>query len=209
MHGFGGIFFHVQARDADLFCGAFEFDFKRAGGCQRKLIHRNLIALGKVRIKIILSCETRMFLNTAMQGQRGAGGQLERASIEHGERSGKSEAYRTDICVWGVAEARRAATEDFGLGAQLRVHFEADDGLVAREKFGSDARSFVCSFHHGPNEDYNISREQSGVRQQRANRVDAIVSPHPYSKIQGRDTRGERALFTVEGVFQTDANVAV
>jgi hypothetical protein len=109
---------------------------------------RNLVSLGKVGIEIIFAGETRTLVHGAVQGERGAHGHFDRALVEHGKRAGETEAHRTDIAVWRIAEARRAATEDFGFAEQLDMDFEADNRLVFRQDFWRHGRFFRNGFRH-------------------------------------------------------------
>ncbi len=78
---FGGVFFDVETRDADaLFC-AGDFDFDVAGGGERKLELGNLVALGKVGIEIIFAGEAGVFMDGAVEGERGAAGHFDDAFI--------------------------------------------------------------------------------------------------------------------------------
>ncbi len=140
---FRGVIFKMQSRDADALGLAVVLDFKPAARGQRQFVHRNLVALGQVRIKIIFSCEARKFLHVQMQRQRCADAQLNRALVQHGQSAGQAEAYRTRVRIRRIAKARRARTERLGQCLELHVDFETDDRLIARHDFGRDARDAV------------------------------------------------------------------
>jgi len=56
--GFAGIFFEMEARDADALFFTVDFDFEPAAGGQGQFVLRDLVALGQVWIEIILARET-------------------------------------------------------------------------------------------------------------------------------------------------------
>ena len=69
---FSGVVFHVQTRDADALRDAIDCNFDAAFNRERQFVHGNLIALGKIGVKVIFSGEARMFLNLAVQCHRSA-----------------------------------------------------------------------------------------------------------------------------------------
>src|SRR5260370_39611299 len=99
----------------------------------RQLVHGNLVALGKIGIEIILPRKARTLLHGAVKRQRRAYGHLQGPAIEDRQRARQAEAYLADAGIGRVADARRAAAEDFGLRAKSPAHFEADDRLAASE----------------------------------------------------------------------------
>ena len=105
-------------------------DFDVAVLGQRLVVLRNLVALGQIGIEIILAREDRGLVDLAVQRRRGQHRKLHRLLVQHRQRAGQSQAYRTDIGVRRIAKAGRAAAEDLGLRQQLDVDFESDDRLV-------------------------------------------------------------------------------
>src|SRR5438132_1419602 len=94
---------------------------------------RDLVALGQIGVEIVFSGEARMFVDRAIQGERGTHGHFDGALVHDGESSRQAEAHRADVGVRRIAEPRRAAAKDFRSGEQLDVDFQADDRLVFRE----------------------------------------------------------------------------
>ena len=70
---FGGVFFDVEARDADAFFCAGDFDFDVAAGGEREFELGDLVALGEVGVEIIFAGEAGVFVDGAVEGERGAG----------------------------------------------------------------------------------------------------------------------------------------
>jgi hypothetical protein len=102
----------MQARDADAFLYALMLDFDPASRCERKLVLRDLVALGQVWVKVILARETGVIADGAMQRQGSAHGHFDGAFVQDRQCSGQSEAYRANIGIRRIAEARRAAAEN-------------------------------------------------------------------------------------------------
>src|SRR6185437_12227185 len=76
---FAGVFFHVQARDADALCSAAcrgHFDPSVLG--QRLVVLGNLIALGQVGVEVILAGEDGARADFAIQSERGQRCELNR-----------------------------------------------------------------------------------------------------------------------------------
>src|SRR5580704_7853612 len=139
----------MQARDADAFFRAVEVDFDPAAGRQWQLVLRYLITLGKVWVKIIFAGEAGMLVHRAVQRQRGTGSHFDYPLVQHRQGAGKAETDGTSVGVGRVAEARGATAENFGVGQQLDVDFQADDRLVFREQVGRDAGRVWSRFRHG------------------------------------------------------------
>src|SRR4029077_2838423 len=76
------VIFHVQAGDADGLFLAADFNFERAQGGQRQLVHRDLIALGQIGIEIVFARKSRAGLNFAPDRKRRSQSQLQRALVE-------------------------------------------------------------------------------------------------------------------------------
>ena len=130
VHVLRGVFFHVQARDADAFAAPTKIELEPPAKRDRQLILRNLIALGQVRIEIILTGEARDGLHFQVERERSANRKLERAAIQHRQGSGQTQANGTNVRVGRIAEARRASAENLRIGGELDVYLEPDDGLI-------------------------------------------------------------------------------
>ena len=127
---------HVDARDADVPEGAIHHDIDVAVLRQRLVVLRDLVPLGQVRIKVVLARETRLRVDAAVQRQRTLDGQFHRLAAQHGQRSGQPQANGAHVGIGRRAKTGRAPAKDLGRGGKLHVHFEADDRLIARNRFG-------------------------------------------------------------------------
>ena len=142
MQIFGGVFFKMEARDADALLCAFMIDLDPAICGEGQLVLRDLVALGQIGIEIVFAGEARMLVDGAIQGERGAHGQFDSAFVQNRQRAGQAEADRAHIRVGRIAEAVGAGAENLGVGQKLDVDFQADDGLVFREDLGGDGGLF-------------------------------------------------------------------
>ena len=71
---FCGVFFQVKPRDAYAFLRAIMVDFKPAIRGEGQFVLGDLIAFGQIGIEIVLASEAGMFMDGAIQGERGAHG---------------------------------------------------------------------------------------------------------------------------------------
>ena len=148
VEAFAGVVFHVQTCDADALLCAPDLDFESARGGKGKLVHRDLVALGQVGVKVILARKSRARLNLASDGERRAQSQLQRALIQHWQGPRQPQTHGTGVGIRGSAEFGRAAAECFGPRLQLGVDFEADDGFVAVHGIRRNEGRVVCGSAH-------------------------------------------------------------
>jgi hypothetical protein len=127
----GGVFLHVDAREVHRLLLVSHLEGELPAQVQRVLELGDLVALGEVRIEVILAVEAALAAHVAAQRQPRDGGQLHGALVGHGQRTGKPEAHRTHVRV-GLRTVRGgAAAEELAVRLELRVHLEADDRFVA------------------------------------------------------------------------------
>jgi hypothetical protein len=96
---------------------------------------RDLVALGRVGVEVVLAREDAGLADLAVDGLGREHGELDAFAVEHRQRAGQAEADGADVGVGLAAVLVDAAAEGLGLGEQLDVDFEADDGLVLGEDF--------------------------------------------------------------------------
>ena len=141
------VLFHVQARNPDFLCPALNLDFERAASRQRQFIHRNLVALRQIRIKIILPRKPRPLMNPRLQRKRRPHRQLHRLAVQHRQRARQTQAHRTRILIRRVSKSRRAPAERFRLRLELRVHLQPNDRLVASHHLRRNTHLLSDSCH--------------------------------------------------------------
>ncbi len=111
---------------------------------ERLIVLRDLIALGQVRIEIVLSGESRKFLNLTVKCYGRADRKLDRLPAQHRQSARQPETNRTYIGIRRRPKLHRAATKDLGLGPELNVYFEANHRLVlGQNAFSGGARGHV------------------------------------------------------------------
>ena len=135
-----GVLFHVQARDADALrdrlAGHVECGHDDHAVFGDGLVElRDLVALGRVGIEVVLAGEDAGLANLAADGLRREHRELDGLLVEQGQRAGQAEADGADVGVGFAAVLVLAAAEGLGFGEQLDVDLQADDGLVLGEDF--------------------------------------------------------------------------
>src|SRR6516165_2406514 len=137
-----GVLFEVQPCDSDALGFSVVLDLHRAAGGKGEFVLRNLVALGQIGVEVVFPGKTRMLVNGTIQRQGGAHAHLDRAFVQNWQRSGQAETDRANIGVWRVAEARRAAAEDFTLGQQFGRDggFGEEFGHWLKRKYSREAR---------------------------------------------------------------------
>ena len=97
---FAGVFFHVDARQAHALRRAVQLDVDVAAGADRQLVLANLIALGQIRIKVILAGENARPRDFAMGRQTGFDGEFDDSFVQHRQNAGKTGAHRASVLRW-------------------------------------------------------------------------------------------------------------
>ncbi len=142
MQALAGVFFHMQAGDADPLrprAGGGDVDVAVLGN--RLVVLRNLVALGQVGIEIILAREDRPLAHPAVDGERSERGELDRLLVQHRQSTGQAQADRADIRIRRGTETIQAAAECLGCGEQLDMDFESDYGLIPGQNRGIECGS--------------------------------------------------------------------
>jgi hypothetical protein len=137
--------------------GAPHLDIDPAMLGERLVVLGNLVALGRVGIKVVLAREARTRVDGAIERQRRLHRHRHSFAIEHRKRARQPQANRTGVRVRRIAEARRARAEDLRLSEELDVHFQSDHRLVSDApaltgmdhfSFGSSTFATAFEFHY-------------------------------------------------------------
>src|SRR5262249_17030634 len=104
---------------------------------------RDLVALGQVRVEVVLAREHRRLVHRAAERERGADGVIDGRSIDDGKRARHAKAYRADMGVRLGAVRGAAAAEDLRTGQHMGVNFKADDGLECHARGPAASTSAV------------------------------------------------------------------
>ena len=97
---------------------------------ERRLVLRDLIVLGHVRIEVVLAIELRKRRDVRVEGEPGLDDSLDRETIGNRQRARIAETDRTDVRVRLAAEDVAASAEHLGLGLELDVALDADNRLI-------------------------------------------------------------------------------
>jgi hypothetical protein len=93
----------------------------------------DLVALGQVWIEVVLAVEPGVALDLAFERQGGADGHPQRRLVQPRQHAGKAQVDHRYPGVGLAAEGVLGGGEQLGPEAQLDMHLEADDGLVAAD----------------------------------------------------------------------------
>src|SRR5208283_3417741 len=93
---------------------------------ERRVILRDLVIFGHVRVEIVFPVELADRRNFTLQNQTGEGGLLERLEVHCGQCTWESQANRTYMDVWFRTVLDGATTKHFAAGIQLDMHFQPD-----------------------------------------------------------------------------------
>src|SRR5579872_516893 len=124
----------MDASDPDPLMDAPDLDIHIAMLRQRLIVLRDLVALRKIRVEVILAGENRAGINSAVQRQRGFDRELYRMAAQDRKSSRQPQANRANVGIRRSAETGRAATKDLGACRELDVHFQADYRLVPGDR---------------------------------------------------------------------------
>ena len=97
VHIFAGIFFKMDALDADLFLDAFHFDFNPAVMADRVIQLRNLVRFRIVRIEVVFAVEVRFSRDFTVQSQSGLHAEFDCALVD--DRQDARVTPVDDVCV--------------------------------------------------------------------------------------------------------------
>ena len=123
------ILFHVHTRDADAARPAVRLELDCPGRRKRAVVLRDLVALGEVRIEVVLAREDGDVVDGAAKGVRGAYRQFDGAAVQDGQGARHAEAHRADVGVGRRSKRSAAAAEDLRRREQLAMNLKADDRL--------------------------------------------------------------------------------
>jgi hypothetical protein len=99
---------------------------KIAPETDRKLELADLVTLGEIWIKIVLTRKDTSFSNTAVGRKTSTYGKVNHLLIENRQRSGKTKTDRTGLQIRSGSKCSGAPTENFGRCLQLNVYFKAN-----------------------------------------------------------------------------------
>ena len=127
----GRVLLEVGARDRTVKGPSAVSKVSRPGG-QRQVVLADLVALGQVRVEVVLAIPAGRVGGRGLDGGAGGEHELHGAPVDDRERTRQAEADRADVAVRPGAVIRgRAGAEHLRIRAELAVDLDADDRLVA------------------------------------------------------------------------------
>ena len=111
-----GIFFEVDADQADMFTGALKVNRQASTLDERLLVLRDLIPLGQIRVKIVLPGKTAHPRNLSLHGQTRADGELHCLAIEYRQHPWHAETDGARLLIRISLKHRGTGTKQFGFG---------------------------------------------------------------------------------------------
>ena len=125
-----GIFLHVDLLDADVLRAVLGLDANGAVHSHRREPLGGLVRARQVGIVVALLVEGSGAVDVAVQHHASGHAQVNRALVGDGKHAGHTAASRAYVAVLLVTRAIRARAEDLGIGGQLYMNLEANDGFV-------------------------------------------------------------------------------
>ncbi|MCY1179907.1 hypothetical protein D9M73_203260 [compost metagenome] len=130
MQALAGVLFQVRAGDADALDGTgFQGDVEEALADDGMVHLAGLVALGQVRIEVVLAGEDVLPGDVRVDGQAELAGHAHGFRVQYRQGAGHAEVNQAGLGVGLGAEGGGAAGENLRLGAELCVDFQPDHGF--------------------------------------------------------------------------------
>ena len=143
---FAGIFFEVGTGEIDgahlrrlTLSGGRDGDVQRAALDHRLLVLADLVALGQVRIEIVLAGKDGDRCHAGADGQPEADGMFHRPAVEHRQHTRQRQIDRAGLGVGLGAKPGGGPGEDLRLGQQLDMGFQSDHHFPLHERISVSA----------------------------------------------------------------------
>jgi len=114
---------------------------------QRALELRNLVVVRHVGVEVVLTGEHRIVVDGAVKGEARAGGILHGGLVQNGQHARHPGAHLADVGVGLHPERRGAGAEQLGFGAEVNMHFKADDGFISGHRATPKGRTIILFRH--------------------------------------------------------------
>ena len=142
---FSSVFFQMRARQwHHQHAAIIEACLDRTADDDRQFVLADLIALGQIRIEIILARKHAAFGDGGADSETKLDRALDRAAIGHRQGAWQGGIYEADLGVRFGAVFGGGTGEDLRLGRQLHMHFQTDHGLPFAAHATPPARPAEC-----------------------------------------------------------------
>ena len=131
VNGLAGVFLKMSSRQVDgldvrIPLLGLNGEGQLATEDDRQLELADLVALGQVRVEVVLAVENGMIRDRGVDGEAEADGLLNGAVVEHRQAAGKSQVNVAGVDVGLVAEVAGGAGKNLGTGRELNVRLKTD-----------------------------------------------------------------------------------
>ena len=128
VHALAGVFFEMRASNADdLRAAIFEEDGHGAVLNHRQLVLADLVALGQVRVEVVLAGKHRTGRNGGAYSQAETNSHADGFAVQDRQHAGVAQVNEVRLAVRRGAVSRRRRGENLRLRGQLGVDFQPDD----------------------------------------------------------------------------------
>ena len=124
---FAGVFLQMGAGDTDHLAGTVvQVDGQLALLDDRQFVLADLVALGQVRVKVVLTGEHRTSCHSGTDGQAERDGHSHHFAVQHRQHTWQAEVDGARLRVRFRAVGGGGAGENLALGSELGVDFQPD-----------------------------------------------------------------------------------
>src|SRR5450631_149883 len=160
-----GVFFEMNALDADAHHLAVHLDVEIALDTQRFVVLRDLVVLRHVGIEVVLAGEAAPRRDAAVQRQPDANGRLDRNRVGHRQRAWQAETRRAGVRVGWRTEGGGTPAEHLRPGAELDMGLETEYRLERRECVVVGGHSAgACSISGPPQRSFSAASSAAPTR---------------------------------------------
>src|SRR3954453_16438228 len=141
VHGLRGVLLEVGAHDSDLDVAVRPRHRYGALHAERLVVLGDLVALGIVRVEVVLAVEGRARRDLTAEREAQPHGQLDRLAVRDRQRAGERQADGARLGVGRLEVRDRAAAEHLRARLQVDVDLEPNDRLPRAHRYRSGTKS--------------------------------------------------------------------
>jgi hypothetical protein len=127
VQAFAGVFFQVRTGDADALDGAvFQGNVQVALADNRQFHLADLVALGQVRVEVVLARKHVVLADLGVNRQAEHHGHAHRFLVQHRQHAGHAQVDQAGLGIGFGAERGGATGENLRLGGELGMNLQPD-----------------------------------------------------------------------------------